>query len=72
MKPLIIGLTGGIGAGKSHIRSVLISLGAEGIDADRVAREVMAPGCPAFDPVLDAFGTRVVGTGWRNRSSAIG
>ena len=32
-KPLVIGLTGGIGSGKSHVRSVLVSLGAEGIDA---------------------------------------
>lgn len=61
MKPLVIGLTGGIGAGKSHIRSVLISLGAEGIDADQVARKVMAPGCPAFDSVLAAFGSELLG-----------
>ena len=48
MKPLVIGLTGRIGSGKSHVRSVLVSLGAEGIDADRVAHEVMAPDGPAY------------------------
>lgn len=57
---LIIGLTGSIGSGKSHVRSVLTSLGAEGIDADRVAHEVMAPGGPAFEPVLAAFGRELL------------
>lgn len=61
VKPLIIGLTGGIGSGKSHVRNVLVSLGAEGIDADRIAHEVMAPGEPAFEPVLAAFGRDLVG-----------
>ncbi len=61
VKPLVIGLTGGIGSGKSHVRNVLVSLGAEGIDADRVAHEVMAPGGPAFEPVLAAFGRDLLG-----------
>jgi dephospho-CoA kinase len=58
---LVIGLTGNIGSGKSHVRSVLVSLGADGIDADRVAHEVMAPGGPAFEPVVAALGRDVVG-----------
>lgn len=62
MKPLVIGLTGGIGAGKSHIRNVLTSLGAEGIDADLVAREAMSPAGPAFGPVLASLGTEVLGS----------
>lgn len=61
MKPLVIGLTGSIGSGKSHVRSVLVSLGAEGIDADQVAHEVIAPGGPAFEPVLAAFGREMLG-----------
>lgn len=59
--PLIIGLTGGIGSGKSHVRNVLTSLGAEGIDADRVAHEVIAPDGPAFAGVVAAFGRDVLG-----------
>lgn len=62
MKPLVIGLTGGIGSGKSHVRSVLVSLGAEGIDADRVAHEVMSPDGPAFEPVLAVFGQDLLGS----------
>ena len=60
MRPLVIGLTGGIGSGKSHVRSVLVSLGAAGIDADGVAHEIMAPGGPAFEPVVAAFGCEMV------------
>ena len=61
MKPLVIGLTGPIGSGKSHVRSVLVSLGAEGIDADRVAHEVMAPDGPAYPGIVAEFGTDVLG-----------
>ncbi len=61
VKPLVLGLTGSIGSGKSHVRHVLVSLGAEGIDADGVAHEVMAPGGPAFEPVLAAFGRVLLG-----------
>ncbi len=61
MKPFVIGLTGPIGSGKSHVRNVLVSLGAEGIDADLLAHQVMAPGGPAFEPVLAAFGRELLG-----------
>ncbi|MGQ9767022.1 MAG: dephospho-CoA kinase [Anaerolineae bacterium] len=60
-KPFVIGLTGHIGSGKSHVRNVLVSLGAEGIDADLLAHQVMAPGGPAFEPVLAAFGREMLG-----------
>lgn len=59
--PLVIGLTGGIGSGKSHVRSVLVSLGAEGIDADRVAHAVMAPGGAAYGGVVAEFGAEILG-----------
>ncbi len=59
-KPLIVGLTGSIGTGKSHVRSTLVSLGAEGIDADRVAHEVMAPGGPAYAEIVAGFGREVL------------
>lgn len=61
MKPFSIGLTGPIGSGKSHVRNVLVSLGAEGIDADLLAHQVIAPDGPAFEPVLAAFGRELLG-----------
>ncbi len=60
MRPVVIGLTGGIGCGKSHVRETLVALGAEGIDADKVAHEVMAPGAPAYVALIAAFGPEIV------------
>jgi dephospho-CoA kinase len=54
-----IGLTGPIGCGKSTIAGWLADRGAVVIDADRVAREVSAPGQPAHDAVLAVFGDGV-------------
>jgi dephospho-CoA kinase len=56
----VIGLTGGIGCGKSNVRETLVKLGAEGIDADKVAHEVMAPGGAAFEPIFAAFGPDIL------------
>ncbi len=53
---LKVGLTGGIATGKSYVVSVLRELGCEVIDADQVAREVVAPGQPALDEIVAAFG----------------
>ena len=58
-KPLIIGLTGGIGVGKSSVASALASYGAEVIDVDGLGREVLEPGGAAHDAVLLAFGDTV-------------
>lgn len=60
MKPFVIGLTGSIGCGKSHVLHTLVKLGAEGIDADKVAHEVMARGAPAYEPVIEAFGREIL------------
>lgn len=57
----IVGVTGGIGAGKSSAVQILASLGAAVIDADRVGHEVYAPGTPGFDQVVAAFGPEIVG-----------
>jgi dephospho-CoA kinase len=57
----VIGLTGGIGAGKSLVADVLGGLGARVIDADKVGHEVYAPGTEGFRAVVEAFGTEVVG-----------
>jgi dephospho-CoA kinase len=60
-RPLRIGLTGGIGSGKSLVAGMLRELGAAVVDADRVAREVTAPGGPAYADVVREFGPEVVG-----------
>jgi dephospho-CoA kinase len=57
---LVVGLTGGIGSGKSTVSALLEERGAVIVDADRIAREVVAPGGPAYQPVVDRFGPGVV------------
>lgn len=57
---LKVGLTGGIGAGKSEVSRLLRARGAVIVDADRIAREVVEPGTPGFDAVLKEFGPTVL------------
>jgi dephospho-CoA kinase len=57
---LRVGLTGGIGAGKSEVASRLAAHGAVVLDADAVAREVVAPGTPGLAAVTEAFGPAVL------------
>ncbi|WP_406009574.1 dephospho-CoA kinase [Streptomyces sp. NBC_00637] len=57
---LKVGLTGGIGAGKSEVSRLLVECGAVLVDADRIAREVVAPGTPGLAAVVDAFGTDIL------------
>jgi dephospho-CoA kinase len=56
-----IGLTGGIGSGKSTVAQELRELGAEVIDADQLAREVSAPHGPAIELLRKRFGARSIG-----------
>jgi dephospho-CoA kinase len=56
----VIGLTGNIGTGKSTVAAMLAELGAEVIDADRVAHEVMQAGTPGHRRVIEAFGPDVL------------
>ena len=58
---LLVGLTGGIGSGKSTVARLLDRRGAVVIDADQLAREAVARGTPGFEQVVTVFGTRVVG-----------
>ncbi|HYN65888.1 MAG TPA: dephospho-CoA kinase [Ornithinibacter sp.] len=58
---LRVGLTGGIGSGKSTVSALLASLGAVVVDADAVAREVVEPGTAGLAAVVDRFGSGVVG-----------
>jgi dephospho-CoA kinase len=57
---LRIGLTGGIGSGKSTVSALLAARGAVVIDADRIAREVVEPGSRGLAAVVDAFGDGVL------------
>lgn len=53
---LRVGLTGGIGSGKSEVARLLAARGALVVDSDRLAREVVAPGTPGLAAVIEAFG----------------
>ncbi|MGK5628704.1 dephospho-CoA kinase [Streptomyces sp. URMC 123] len=57
---LKVGLTGGIGAGKSEVSRLLAAYGAVVVDADRIAREVVEPGTPGLAAVVEAFGTEIL------------
>ncbi|MER6234290.1 MULTISPECIES: dephospho-CoA kinase [Streptomyces] len=57
---LKVGLTGGIGAGKSEVSRLLARYGAVVIDADRIAREVVEPGTPGLTAVVEAFGPGIL------------
>jgi dephospho-CoA kinase len=60
-RPIVIGLTGAIGTGKSNVLQTLVSLGADGFDADRVAHKLMEPGEPVHKTVVAAFGPDILG-----------
>lgn len=66
---LVVGLTGGIGSGKSVVANDFAKLGAPIIDADVVARQVVEPGTPAYDAIREHFGREIVSiTSQINRS----
>lgn len=57
---IVIGLTGGIGSGKSAASNYLISKKIDVIDADKVAREITAPGSETLKELADAFGSDII------------
>lgn len=57
---LTIGLTGGIGSGKSTVTRILADLGAPIIDADQVGHAIYVPGGPAYDAMIAAFGDGIL------------
>ena len=63
----VIGLTGGIGAGKSLVANYFFSLGAEVIDADQLARQAIERGSAGFDEVVATFGDSILKDGDINR-----
>jgi dephospho-CoA kinase len=60
---LIVGLTGGIGAGKSTVANMFAQLGALTIDADQLARQAIEKGSPGFDEVVATFGVEILNDG---------
>jgi dephospho-CoA kinase len=57
---LLIGLTGGIGSGKSTVSALLAKRGAVIIDADAITRDLQQPGTPVFDAMVERFGPGIV------------
>jgi len=60
VKLLTIGLTGGIGSGKSTVTQILAGLGAPVLDADKVGHAIYEPGGPAYQDLIDAFGEAIL------------
>lgn len=57
---ILIGLTGGIGSGKSEVARLLVARGAELVDADLIVRELQTPGAEIYDKIVETFGNEVV------------
>ena len=60
MKSKIVGLTGGIGSGKSTVSRMFEALGATVIDADAIVHELQAPHAPMLDELAQAFGRDII------------
>jgi dephospho-CoA kinase len=66
---LVVGLTGGIGSGKSTVANMFAALSVPVIDADVISREITQPGKPAFNSIIRHFGERLIlADGKLNRS----
>lgn len=65
---LIVGLTGGIGSGKSTVANMFAQLGALTIDADQLARQVIEPGSAGFEEVIATFGDKILVEGEIDRA----
>jgi dephospho-CoA kinase len=57
----VVGLTGGIGSGKSTVSALLAAKGAVVVDADAITRELQQPGTAVFDAMVERFGPGIVG-----------
>ena len=68
----VIGLTGGIGTGKSTVSGLLKELGAEVIEADKVAHAAYEPGTPGWQKVVEAFGEGVLDADGKVDRTALG
>lgn len=57
---ITVGLTGGIGSGKSTVANALVQRGAVLVDADAITKELQEPGQPVFEAMVERFGARIV------------
>jgi dephospho-CoA kinase len=57
---IVVGLTGGIGAGKSTVSAMLAERGAVIVDADQIARDLQVPGAPLLDAMAERFGDHII------------
>ncbi len=57
---MIIGITGGIGSGKSMVADILKGYGAKIIIADKIAKEIVKPGMPVYEEIIRVFGTDII------------
>ncbi len=69
---MFIGLTGGIGAGKSLVSRRLSQLGAKIIDADAIAKDIVAPGQAAYKEIVEVFGQAVLNDNGEINRAALG
>lgn len=67
-RPWLVGLTGGIGSGKTTVTRLLAGLGAEIIDADVISRELLEPGSPLLDVIAARFGAQLLRDGVLDRA----
>jgi dephospho-CoA kinase len=65
---LLVGLTGGIGSGKSTVSAALAERGAVIVDGDAIARELQEPGSPILDRIAERFGQQIVVDGRLDRA----
>lgn len=68
----VIGLTGGIASGKSTVSRIFKNAGAVIVDADRIARDVVKKGLPAYREIIDTFGDKVLAPGGEIDRSVLG
>jgi dephospho-CoA kinase len=68
----IVGLTGGIGSGKSTVSKLFYDLGIQVVDADIIARELVIPGSPCFQAIVEHFGDAVLETKVDTKAEAAG
>jgi dephospho-CoA kinase len=68
---LRVGLTGGLGSGKTTVLRMLVDLGAHGISADELGRQLMEPGAEVFAEIVSRFGDGVVGADGRLDRAAL-
>ena len=67
---LEIGLTGGIGSGKSTVAAMLVDRGASLLDADAIVRDLQTPGTPVFTAMVERWGDRILDDdGWLDRQA---